>query len=59
MGFIGLFLLVMIILQAIQLLTNPTDEGTQKKLRKNIIYIVIGLAIIGTAYVVTNTLIVK
>ncbi len=59
MWLIGLVILIMIILQAVQLLTNPTDEGIQKKMRKNVIYIVIGLVIIGTAYVVTNFLIVK
>lgn len=58
-GFLGLFILVMIIIQALQLLTNPTDDGVQKKMRKNVIYIIIGLVIIGTAYVVTNFLIVK
>lgn len=58
-SFIWLFLLVMIIIQAVQLLTKPTDEAMQKKLRKNFIYMLIGLGIIGTAYVITNVLIVK
>lgn len=59
MWFTWFFILVIIILQGIQLLTNPTDEGIQKKMRKNIIYILIWLIIIGTSYVVTNFLIVK
>jgi hypothetical protein len=59
MGFIGAFILIVIIIQAIKLLTNPTDEGTQKSLRKNFVYIIIGLMIMGTAYVVTNVLIVN
>lgn len=59
MWFTGFFILVIIILQGIQLLTNPTDEGIQKKMRKNIIYILIWLIIIWTSYVVTNFLIVK
>jgi hypothetical protein len=46
-------------MQAIQLLTNPTDEAVQKKMRKNFLYILIGLVIIGTAYVVTNVFIAK
>jgi Type IV secretion system pilin len=58
MGFIGAFILIVIIVQAVKLLTDPTDEGTQKSLRKNFIYIIIGLIIMGTAYVVTNVLIV-
>ncbi len=58
-SFIWLLILILIILQAIQLLTNPTNEDTQKKLRKNVIYMLIGLVIIGTSYIVTNTLIVK
>lgn len=57
--FIGFFILVIIIIQAVQLLTNPTDEGTQKKMRRNFIYILIWLVIIATAYVVTNVLIAK
>lgn len=57
--FVGFFMLVMIILQAVQLLTNPTDEAVQKKMRRNFIYILIWLVIIATAYVVTNVLIAK
>lgn len=57
--FTWLFVLIIIIVQAVQLLTNPTSEDTQKKLRKNFIYVLIWLIIIGTAYVVTNLLIVK
>lgn len=59
MGLLGIFLLAMIILQSIKLLTDPTDEGTQKALRKNVVYMIIGLIIMATAYVVTNFIIVK
>ena len=59
MWFIGIFLLVIIVLQAIQLLTKPNDEAIQKKLKKNIIYIFIWLIIIGLSYVIANILIVK
>lgn len=58
-SFIWFFLLVIIIIQAIQLLTNPTSEDVQKKMRKNFIYIVIWLVIIATSYVITNLLIAK
>lgn len=59
MWFIWLAILILIIIQAIQLISNPTDEANQKKMRTNIIYIIIWLVIIGTAYVVTNFLVVK
>lgn len=59
MSLLAIFIVVMIIVQAIQLLSNPTDEATQKKMRKNVIYTLIGLVIMGTAYVVTNFLIIK
>ncbi len=58
-SFVGFFLLIMIVIQAVQLLMNPTDEATQKKMRTNFIYILIWLVIMWTAYVVTNFLIVK
>lgn len=57
--FIGIFLLVMIIIQAVQILTKPTDETMQKKLRKNIIYILIWLVVMGLSYVITNVFIIK
>lgn len=59
MGFIGLYLLIMIIIQSIKLFTDPTDEGVQKAMRKNVIYMIIGLAIMATAYVITNVILVK
>ena len=58
-SFIGFFLIVIIIIQAVQLLTNPTDEAVQKKMRTNFIYIFIWLVIIATSYVITNVLIAK
>jgi hypothetical protein len=58
-SFVWFFILVMIIVQAIQLLTNPTDEAVQKKMRTNFIYIFIWLIIIATSYVITNVLIAK
>lgn len=59
MWFIGIFLLVMIIIQAVQILTKPTDEAMQKKLRKNIIYILIWLVVMWLSYVITNVFIVR
>jgi uncharacterized membrane protein YidH (DUF202 family) len=59
MWFLGVFILIIIIVQAIKLLLNPTDEATQKSLRKSFLYIVIGLVIMATAYIVVNVLIVN
>lgn len=57
--FVGLLLLIIIIIQAVQMLMKPTDEGTQKKMRRNIIYIAIWLAIMWVSYVIANFLIVR
>lgn len=57
--FIGIFLLVIIIIQAIQLLMKPTDEAIQKKLKKNVVYILIWLVVMWLSYVITNVFIIK
>lgn len=54
MGLIGFAVLVIIIIEAVTLLTQPTDEKQIEKLKKNFLYVIIGIVIIGTAYAVTN-----
>ncbi len=41
------------------LLTNPTNEDTIKKLKKNIVYVLIGILVIGAGYLLTNFFIVN
>lgn len=52
-------ILVIIILQTYQLLVNPTDEETMGKIKKNFLYITIGILVIGAGYVITNFLIIN
>lgn len=52
-------ILIIIILQTYQLLVNPTDEETMGKIKKNFLYITIGILVIGAGYVITNFLIIN
>lgn len=54
MGLIGFIVVVLIIVEAVDLLRNPTDEKQMEKVKRNFMYIIVGILIIGTAYVVTN-----
>ena len=54
MGLVGFAVLIIIIIEAVTLLSNPTDEKQIERLKKNFLYIIIGIIIIGTAYAVTN-----
>jgi len=56
--FLWLIILILIIVQTYQLLVSPTDEELIKKTRTNLLYIVIGLAIIALAYVIVNLVII-
>lgn len=59
MGLVGFIVLILIILEAIDLLRNPTDEKQIEKIKRNFLYIIIGIMIIGTAYVITNFVILQ
>lgn len=59
MGLIGFVVVVLIIIEAINLLRNPTDEKQIDKIQKNFLYIIIGIVIIGVSYVVTNFVILQ
>lgn len=52
-------ILIIIILQTYQLLVNPTDEETMGKIKKNFLYITIGILVIWSGYVITNFLIIN
>lgn len=54
MGIIGFVVIAFIVVEAVDLLRKPTDEKQMEKLKRNFMYIIIGILIIGTAYVVTN-----
>lgn len=57
--FLWLIILILIIVQTYQLLVNPTSEELIKKTKTNLLYIVIGLAIIAGAYVIVNFVIIQ
>lgn len=59
MGLSAFVILVIIILQTYQLLVNPTDEETMGKIKKNFLYITIGILVIWAGYVITNFLIIN
>lgn len=59
MGIIGFIVIVLIVIEAVDLLRNPTDEKQIEKIKRNFLYIVIGILIIGVSYVVTNFVILQ
>lgn len=58
-GLTSLLILVIIIWQAYQLLTNPEDESKLAKVGRSLLYIFIGIVIIGLAYIVANVVLVQ
>lgn len=54
MGLVGFVVVVLIIVEAVNLLRNPTDEKQIEKIKKSFLYIVIGIVIIGVSYAITN-----
>jgi hypothetical protein len=59
LGFLWFVILLVIIIQTYQLLVNPTSDELIKKTKTNLMYIVIGLAIIALAYVIVNFIIIN
>lgn len=59
LGFVALFILCIIIYQAyLMLFDSNTDDGI-KKMRKNLLYILGGLLLIGISYLIVNVLIIN
>ena len=59
MGLATLAVLVIIIFQTFQLLTKPDDAEVIKKIKKTIMYVAIGVVIIGAGYVISNVLLIN
>jgi hypothetical protein len=57
MGLTTLAVLVLIIFQTFQLLTKPDNADNISKIKKTLIYVAIGVGIIGAGYVISNVLI--
>lgn len=51
--------LVIIIFQTIQMLTKPDDAEIPKKIKKTLMYVAIGVIVIGAGYVISNVLLIN
>ena len=52
-------ILALIIFQTFKMLTNPTDEENISSLRKTLFYVVLGMLVIGTWYLIVNVVMVN
>ena len=59
MGLTTLAVLILIIFQTFQLITKPDDEKVAGNIKKTLIYVAIGVVIIGAGYVISNVLIIN
>jgi len=59
LGLTALAILILIIVQTMQLLLKPSDEKQMTNVKNSLIYMVIGLLIIGTGYLIVNFLIIN
>ncbi len=59
MGLATLAVLIIIIFQTFQLLTKPDDAEVIKKIKKTILYVAIGVVVIGAGYVISNVLLIN
>lgn len=55
----ALVLLVLIIVQTIQLLVNPSDEKQMTNVKNSLLYMVIGIVVIAAGYLIVNFLIIN
>ena len=55
----ALAILILIIIQTIQLLLKPSDEKQMTSVKNSLMYMLIGLLVIGTGYLIVNFLIVN
>jgi len=59
MGLTTLAVLILIIFQTFQLLTKPDSADNIGKIKKTLMYVAIGVVIIGAGYVISNVLIIN
>jgi hypothetical protein len=59
LSFVAFVVVVIIIWQGYNLLFNPEDDNTYKSLKKNIVYIFLGMVFIVAGYLIVNFLIIK
>lgn len=54
LGIASLVILVIIIIQTIQLLTKPDDPAQVKNIKNSLVYMFIGILVLGWAYLIVN-----
>ena len=59
LGLTSLVLLILIIVQTLQLLFNPDDEKQMTSVKKTLLYMFVGLIIIGSGYLIVNFLVIN
>lgn len=59
MGLTWFIILLLIILYAYQILINPTNEWNIKRVRKYLLYSLLGLLVVGACYLIVNLLIIN
>ena len=59
LGLTALVILILIIVQTIQLLLKPSDEKQMTSVKNSLMYMLIGLLVIGTGYLIVNFLIIN
>ena len=59
MGLASLVILIMVLIEAFKLMMKPDSPDTMKGIKNSLIYIFIGILIIGAGYILTNFLIVN
>jgi len=59
MGLTSLAILIIIIFQTFQLLMKPDNQEQMTSLKNSLLYVFIGLMVIGAGYLITNFLIIN
>lgn len=54
---VSFVILIMIMIQTFKLIAKPDDSATLTSLKKTILYSLIGILVIGAAYVLANLLV--
>ncbi|MEI8008111.1 MAG: hypothetical protein WCI00_01340 [bacterium] len=54
LGIASLVILIVIIIQTVKLLTKPDDPAQVKSIKNSLLYMVIGIFILGAGYLIVN-----
>lgn len=59
LGLTSLIILILIIVQTVQLLMKPSDDKQVTSVKNSLMYMLIGLLVIGTGYLIVNFLVIN